>query len=130
MARALCSAYWYDAECGLGGLLKDKTRFSTTSFIQLGCIHVHPTNFRVCMSRNTIATNDFIAAYSASPKPITQLIHLCLCCLCRLLWVNLLSILVEADSWRWSSVPATFSRTNTMKPMSDILNLHLWRRAQ
>ena len=95
-------------------------------------VYTHaPNDVPFCVLRNTIATNDLIASYSASPTPShNRCIHLSLCRLGRLLWVNLFSILVEADSWRWSSVPATFSRTNTMKPKSDVFKLHLGRPAQ
>jgi len=37
----------------------------------------------------------------------------CLCNLCSLLWVDLLSVLVVSDSWWRCSVPSSFPRSNT-----------------
>ena len=50
----------------------------------------------------------------------------CLRQIVGLLWVDLLSILVESDPWRWCTIAATFSRTNTRYHSVSPRSLSMW----
>lgn len=61
----------------------------------------------------TIATNLTQHALPASSPHPSWMVNSSLGRLRRLLRVDLLSIFVKPDSWRWGAVSTTFSRTNT-----------------